>query len=379
VFRRTIALLTAAGALTLGLPASANALPRRAEVRLYKSGLSFPVDMAWVKGTKRFFFTEKNTGKVRIMQGKRLLGRACVNLDVASSGEQGALGIVLHPRFKRNKWLYVMYTHSSGEMRVTRFTVNSNRCRRAKHILTGVPASSGYHNGGQLEFVGKKLFVSTGENHSAAAAQDTNNRLGKILRYNANGTVPDSNPFKSLTGAPLPVWSYGHRNPFGLAVRPGTFRLYETENGPSCDDELNRIRKGRNYGWGSGYECGTRGVGDNPKRPLRRWSDIIVPTDPTWYVGKLKALRNNLFVPDFEGGLHKIIMNRRGSRVREDRIIYRHAEGIVDVSRGPGKWLYFLTPTSIFRIVRRRDASSEVLTRSMLLGPRRQASAPHFL
>jgi aldose sugar dehydrogenase len=344
---RALAILVSVGILVVGAPTASKAIPRGSRVQTFKSGLAFPVDMARVPGTRRIFFTEKNTGKVRVMLGRRLLGRACVNLDVLSAGEQGALGIVLHPRFKRNHHLYVYYTNASPrENRVTRYTVRNNRCRARNHILRNIPASSGYHNGGQLEFVGGKLFVSVGENHRAGEAQNRSNRLGKILRVNPNGSIPSNNPFGNA------VWSYGHRNPFGLAHRPGTRRLYESENGPSCDDELNRISRGRNYGWGAGYNCGTRGVGPNPKGPMKRWNPVIVPTDLWWYRGRMKALSNSLYMGDFHGRLHRFVLNRRGTDVRRDRIIFSSSQGIVDVSKGPGGWLYFMTPTSIRRIVR---------------------------
>lgn len=347
--RRLVVLVLVAGVFLGLVPPSTQALPQGTKVQTYKSGLAFPIDMAWVPGTRKVFFTEKDSGKVRVLIGRRLLGRACVDLDVASAGEQGALGIVLHPRFKKTKWLYVMYTNASPEeMRVSRFTVHRNRCRSHKLIMAGVPASSGYHNGGQLEFVGGKLFVSTGENHDPAQAQNTSSRLGKILRFNADGTIPSTNPFST----PLdknPVWSYGHRNPFGLARRPGTNKLYETENGPSCDDELNLIRKGRNYGWGAAYVCGT-GRGANPVAPLKSWTPVIVPTDPWWYRGRMKKLSGNLYMGDFSGNLHRFVMNDKGTQVHRDRIIHR-GDPIVDVSKGPGGWLYFMTPSAIFRIV----------------------------
>jgi glucose/arabinose dehydrogenase len=235
---------------------------------------------------------------------------------------------------------------------VTRFTVRRNRCRNRTNIATGIAASSGYHNGGQLEFVGIKLFVSTGEDHNAANAQNTANRLGKILRYNPNGTIPSGNPFSTMLDR-NPVWAYGIRNPFGLTKKPGTKKLFETENGPSCDDEFNRIRKGRNYGWGPGYDCGTAGVGPNPKRPLVRWGNIIVPTDPWWYRGRLKRLSGDIYVGSFNSGrLHRLVINSRGTRVRADRVIFNGNAGIVDVARGPHRLLYFLTPNSIRRIVR---------------------------
>ena len=348
---RAIAIVVTAGILVVGVPAASVALPRGTHVQTYEAGLKFPVDMAWVPGTRKLFFTEKNTGKVRVMLGRRLLRRACVNLDVSGSpnNESGALGVVLHPRFKRNHQLYVYYTNASPrENRVTRFTVRNNRCRSRRHIITGIAASSGYHNGGQLEFVRGKLFVSTGEDHGAAAAQDRTNRLGKILRVNPNGSIPSNNPFGNA------VWSYGHRNPFGLARRPGTRRVYESENGPGCDDELNRISRGRNYGWGAGSDatCPTTAVGPNPKRPMKKWDPVIVPTDLWWYRGRMRALSGSLYMGDFHGRLHRFILNRRGTDVRRGRVIFSSSQGIVDVSKGPRGWLYFMTPSSIRRIVR---------------------------
>jgi aldose sugar dehydrogenase len=343
-----VALLAAGFMASFASPV--DAVPKGTKVVTYKDGLAFPVDMAWVRGSNKIFFTEKG-GNIRVMVGKKLLGTPCKRLDVNSAGERGALGIVLHPQFESNHYLYVFYTKASPlEHRVTRFTVRKNRCKSAKHIVTGLNASSsGYHNGGQLEFAGGKLFVTTGEAHSPSLAQDTGNRLGKVLRYNPGGGIPNDNPF----GNDNPVWSYGHRNPFGLARKPGSKRLYSTENGPSCDDELNLIKKGRNYGWGSGYSCGTNGVGSNPKGPLRRWSSVIVPTDPWWYKGDLRRLNGSLYVGDFGGRLHRIGFTNNGKKLDFDRVIHSAPNGITDVSIGPGGKLYFLTTQAIYRIVRK--------------------------
>ena len=348
------ALLPALALVLVLVPGPAGALPSGTRVATYEGGLDFVVDMAWVKGTKKMFFTEKNTGQIRVLKGRRLLSSPCADLDVNGSGERGLLGIALHPNFNDNHKLYVYYTNASPlEHRVTRFKVRTNRCRKPRHILKGLDASSsGYHNGGQLEFIGKKLFVSTGEAHNPAEAQSTSSRLGKILRYNDDGSIPDGNPF-SIPGDKNPVWSYGHRNPFGLARKPGSTKLYETENGPDCDDELNFIKKGRNYGWGSGYQCGSAGVGPNPKEPMKRWTPTIVPTDPWWYQGKMKRLSGSLYMGDYgNSALHRFILNNKGTEVKEDRTIHTAPDGIVDVTKGPGGWLYFATPGTIFRIVR---------------------------
>ena len=347
----SLLLISTLSVALLGLQATPTAaLPRGTHVQTYRGNLNFPVDMAWLPGSRRIFFTEKNSGRIRVMKGPRLLSKPCVNLDVDSSGESGALGIVLHPRFRDNHFLYVYWTKDSPRTnRVTRFKVEDNRCRNPKVIISGIP-SGGYHNGGQLEFVDGKLFISTGEAHDPGLAQNRNNRVGKVLRLNPDGSTPLSNPF-SDPGDRNPVWSYGHRNPFGLTHKPGSKKLYETENGPECDDELNKIVKGRNYGWGDGYQCGTRGVGPNPKGPLVRWSNIIVPTDPWWYVGRMGSLSGDLYVGGYgDGKLHRYDLNAKGTRVVDRRVVYEGA-GILDVSKGPRGWLYFLTDHSIRRIV----------------------------
>ncbi len=343
---KRLAILLTAGMLLLVLPRAAVALPKGTRAEVWASGLDFAIDMAWVEGTKKVFVTEKS-GAIRVIKKGRVLGRACTRLDVNNSSEQGLLGIALDPNFSSNKFLYVYYTNDSpNENRVARFKVSSDRCRDRKNIVTGLPAA-GNHNGGQIEFVNGKLFISIGEVGVPSRAQDTGDRAGKILRYNKDGSIPNDNPFNNA------VWSYGHRNPFGLAHKPGTGRIYSSENGPSCDDELNFIKRGRNYGWGDRYNCGTAGVGSDPKGPIVRWSNIIIPTDPGWYSGRLKALSGSLYMGDYgRGRLHRFVMNSTDTKVRKDRIIHKAGSGILDVGKGPGGWLYFMTGSTLSRIVK---------------------------
>jgi aldose sugar dehydrogenase len=349
--RLALALLACIG-IALLIPARAAALPPGTHVQLFKSGLNFPVDMAYVQGTKKMFFTEKNTGAIRVIQNGILLPTPCVVLDVVNDGERGALGLALDPAYQHNHFLYVYFTKRSPlENRVTRFTVLNNRCISAHPIITAIPTVSGYHNGGQLLFLAGKLFVTVGEGHNPANAQNLRTRLGKILRYNPDGTVPTDNPF--MNGAQhSPIWSYGHRNGFGLVHKPGTQLLYESENGPSCDDEFNHILRGRNYGWGTGYVCGTNGVGPSPVAPMARWTPTIAPTDPWWYGGTVAALRGSIYMGDFNtGSLRRITLNASGTAIASMGVIYRAPSGIVDVSSGPGGWLYFATQSAIYRIM----------------------------
>ena len=328
------------------------ALVTKIKAEVYTGGLEFPIDLAWVEGSDRFFFTEKATGNIRVLDGRRLLKKPCATVPATALGEQGTLGIALDPGFADNGRLYVYYTNEDPlENRVRRFTVRGDRCTEPKDIITGIPAlDTTRHVGGQLEVIGDKLFVSVGDGYEdPSTAQDTSGPLGKVNRYNLDGSIPGNNPFGDS-----PAWSIGHRNPFGLAHNPDTGQLYATENGPDCDDELNLIEKGVNYGWGSGYECGTDGVGDNPRGPLVAWTPPIVPTDPWFYTGVTQELAGSLLMGDFGSGkLHRFVMNKDGTKVVRDEVVFDSPRQIVDVTEGPGELVYFATPDSIYRLVER--------------------------
>ena len=330
------------------------ALSTKVEAQLYKGGLEFPVDLAWPEGSDTIFFTEKATGNIRVMHGRRLVDEPCATVPASALGEQGTLGIELDPGFEDNGYLYVYYTNEEPlENRVTRFTVAGDRCTQAEDIITGIPAlDSTLHVGGQLEIVDDKLFVSVGDGYSdPSTAQDTSSPLGKVNRYNLDGSIPSDNPFSS-DGGRSPAWSYGHRNPFGLAYSEEKGHLYASENGPDCDDELNVIEKATNYGWGPGYECGGPGVGEDPRGPLVSWTPPIVPTDPWFYTGATKELSGYLYMGDFgSGGLHRFVLNGDGTKVLRDEIVYDSPSQIVDVTEGPGELLYIATPAEILRLV----------------------------
>jgi len=111
--------------------------------------------------------------------------------------------------------------------------------------------------------------------------------------------------------------------------------------------------KGRNYGWGNGYVCGTDGVGPRPVAPLKRWTPTIAPTDPWWYRGRIKRMRGSIYMGDYNTGtLRRIRLNRAGTAVKSISLTYHAPSGIIDVSSGPGRWLYFATQSTIYRIVK---------------------------
>src|SRR5687768_3757081 len=168
-----------------------------------------------------------------------------VNDVYLSGAETGLLGIAVDPNFASNGFVYVFITVSPTNQVVRRFTTVGDVGTNPVNLITGIPTAGTNHNGGGLLIHENRLYVSVGENGNEDAAQLTNNWLGKILRFNLNGTVPPDNPF----GAGNAVWAYGLRNSFRMAVQPGTNQIFASENGPAGFDELNRIVRGGNYGW----------------------------------------------------------------------------------------------------------------------------------
>ncbi|MGC4772145.1 PQQ-dependent sugar dehydrogenase [Micromonospora sp. DT44] len=175
----------------------------------------------------------------------------------STDGEGGLMGLAISSSFASDRWLYIMHT-SPTDNRIVRIKLENGRLTTASEqvLLTGIRRNK-YHNGGRLRFgPDGKLYASTGDAQNGAYAQDRAALEGKILRLNPDGSVPSDNPFGNY------VWSYGHRNPQGLAF-DSQGRLWEQEFGNSIMDETNLITKGGNYGWpaceGTSGTCGTAG------------------------------------------------------------------------------------------------------------------------
>jgi glucose/arabinose dehydrogenase len=174
-----------------------------------------------------------------------------------TDGEGGLLGLAIAPTFSTDQWLYVMHT-SPTDNRIVRIKLTGDKLDTStEQILLGGILRNKFHNGGRLRFgPDGKLYASTGDAQNGDNAQNKNGLNGKVLRLNPDGTVPSDNPFGNY------VWSYGHRNPQGLAF-DSQGRLWEQEFGNGIMDETNLITKGGNYGWpaceGTSGTCSTPG------------------------------------------------------------------------------------------------------------------------
>ncbi len=239
----------------------------------------------------RIIFTER-TGNIDVVDDGKV--KTIGKIDIDQSGEGGLLGLAVDPDFINNNFIYMHYTdvgRSYVRNKVIRYTLRDDKLSDPKVLIEDIPGGSRFHNGGRIKFgPDGKLYITTGDAENPSLAQDTNSLAGKILRINKDGTIPEDNPFPGSL-----VYSYGHRNPQGIAWQPGTGIMFSSEHGSSRNDEINIIVKGRNYGWPD-TECVETAQGI--ENPIRCYSEFtlapagIAFTDAnTLYVAGLRSLQ----------------------------------------------------------------------------------------
>ncbi|HKK73831.1 MAG TPA: PQQ-dependent sugar dehydrogenase [Saprospiraceae bacterium] len=201
----------------------------------------------------RIFIAEKD-GRIRIVENGVLLEDPFLEIAVDNFNERGLGGLAFHPNFEQNNWIYVTYTvPNQNHNRISRFTANGNYAPlQSEEILLDLPRLTGtIHNGGAMAFgADGKLYVAIGDGANAANSQDLNTLLGKFIRLNDDGSIPEDNPFANvLAGENRAIYAYGFRNPFTFAIQPGTGRIFANEVGNELYEEVNQIESGKNYGW----------------------------------------------------------------------------------------------------------------------------------
>ncbi|WP_333821432.1 PQQ-dependent sugar dehydrogenase [Ohtaekwangia sp.] len=202
----------------------------------------------------RILVTERK-GEIRIIQDGKLLAEKIENVPaVYAHGQGGLLDIIAHPDYATNGWIYFSYAkpgEGGGGTTIVRAKLNGNALTDVQELFTAQPyVDSEVHFGSRIVFDGNgHIFFSCGERGTKENAQNLGNHLGKVLRLNEDGSVPNDNPFVATAGAKPEIWSYGHRNPQGLVYNKTTGELWNVEHGPKGGDELNKVEKGKNYGW----------------------------------------------------------------------------------------------------------------------------------
>ena len=200
-------------------------------------------------------FVAQQTGTMRVVTSSgALLAPPFLTLTVDSTGERGLLGVAFHPNFAANNLVYAYYTvpGSPPHNRISRFTANGNVVvPGSEQILVDLPnLSATNHNGGAIHFgADGKLYVAVGDNAVGANSQNLATPLGKLLRFNDDGLIPNDNPFCTTQVPACAVWAIGLRNPFTFAVQPVTGRIHINDVGEGTWEEINVGAAGANYGW----------------------------------------------------------------------------------------------------------------------------------
>lgn len=259
-------------------------LPPEASIETLLIGVDKPAAMV-SDPLGRLFYTEKDSGAVRLFENGSLQASPVITFDVDSDYERGLLGIAVDPNFNANHYMYVYYTCAVGincqsqENRVVRFVEHHGVGSNPTTIFSS-PQTAGNHNGGNIHFgPDGKLYITVGDSAEAVNSQDVTVPNGKIHRINSDGTIPTDNPVFTQTGALPSLYAQGLRNSFDFTFDPLTpGRIFASENGPGCDDELNRIVGGYNYGWRDNYPC-------DDANPDREFNTIL----PMWYIPEARC------------------------------------------------------------------------------------------
>jgi len=314
-------------------------------VQLIASGLEAPWSVA-LAPDGRLFVTER-PGRVRIVRlgaGGGLEAKPWATLPARANpdAERGLLGLALDPDFARTGFVYLYYSYAAPGgatlNRLVRMHDTNGSGTDETILLDNIPGSSN-HDGGRIAFgPDGKLYVATGDGEQQARAQDPSSLGGKILRLEKDGSAPADNPFRGS-----PVFSLGHRNVQGLAFQPDTGVLYETEHGPSgffpacCQDEVNRIEAGANYGW----PIVTGKPGDQRFRDPIVWSgnfDTWAPSGAA-FATRPGPLRGSFLFATLRGQhLHRIVFTPDGRGVAfEERLLvnqYGRLRDVYEISTG---------------------------------------------
>jgi glucose/arabinose dehydrogenase len=318
---------------------------------------NFPVGMVFAPDG-RLFYNEKTTGNIRVVTTEGdLLPEPVITLPTNALQERGMLGIALSPTFEDDHFVYVMHTAEGTASdypanRLVRFTVDEDNQAGEVEELLRVPIENGLllHNGGNVHFSASgHLFLTLGDYGEAAHAQDLETPQGAIHRFTVTdeGLSPArGNPF----GEDNSIYAYGLRNPFDFAFDPLTGNLIATENGPSCDDEINLILPGFNYGWTEDYDCpGLEPISNLPhpyRVPLLTFTPTIAPAGILFYEGEMfPEWQNDLFFCDWNfGRLHRVVLDETRTQVEETYALNLGEDQCrLDLVVGPDDAIYFGT------------------------------------
>lgn len=329
---------TAPTSIALPTPPAADA---DLQVEVVATGLDVPWEMRFLPDGN-LVVTER-IGRIVRVNPRTGVVTPLGSLPVMANGESGLLGLAVDPDFPAQPYLYVAYTHDAGrsglQNRVSRLTLNGDAIGGEKILVDGIPAGS-IHDGSRVAFGPDDfLWVTTGDAGRGSPAQDRGSLAGKVLRMDRDGRPAPGNPFPGSL-----VYSYGHRNPQGIAWLPGEPRPFLTEHGPDTNDEINHVEAGGNFGWPTFVgTVGRPGFVD----PIYTWTPTIAPAGAVFYeADAIPGWRGSLlFVTLKEQDLRRLtsVDTTFGAVSHEDILLDGRFGRLRSIAVGPDGALYLGT------------------------------------
>ena len=325
--------------------------------------LASPEEMIFTEREGKLFWLHLPRKQLSPILG---LGQA---IRVADKGQGGLLDVKLHPLFSQTRLIFFTY---SKEVSRGRYTTALVRAKLEKNLrLSGFkelfaangPSSETRHFGSRMAIKENELFFSVGDRGQRKYAQRLDRDEGKIHRLRLDGLIPEDNPFYKIPKARKGLYSYGHRNPQGLAFHPVTGELWEHEHGPRGGDEINRIQKGANYGWpvvsdGKEYwgpiQVGEGTTKEGMESPLKSYTPSIAPSGMAFYRGELfPKWKGSLLLGSLAyTHLNHLAFSSQQHITRENRLLKSLEMRIRDVLVGPLGEVYLSTDEgSILRLI----------------------------
>ena len=327
--------------------------------------LENPWGMTWLPDGR--MLVNERAGEILVFDGDLYTGEKLVGFPVTyNRGQSGLLDIQIHPNYAENGWIYVTYAKpgtGGGSTTLIRFKLDGNQITDLEELYQTMPVTSaGVHFGSRIIFDNDGyLYFSTGDRGVKPNSQDLTNDMGKVHRLHDDGRIPEDNPFVDVAGAKHSIWSYGHRNVQGMVYDSDNDVIYATEHGPRGGDELNKVEKGKNYGWPvitygidySGAVISDLTHQDGMEQPVHYWTPSIAVCGLMLYTGDQ--------FPEWKGNIFSgALALTHVARVVMNDGQYSHEEKLLDgigrvrqVAQSPDGYVYVLTegPGQLLKLV----------------------------
>jgi len=328
------------------------------ELEKVADGLRIPWGLAFISNTQLLITEREGSIKLLDTQSKTLTAVQGAPA-VLAEGQGGLLDVAVPPDFTAGDWIYFTFVRNKEDQGVTvlaRAKLTSSKLVQWQDLLeTQSATDTGNHFGSRIAFDEKGyVYFGVGDRGERRNSQDLTNHAGSVMRLYRDGRIPQDNPFNQRTDVPPEIWSYGHRNPQGMAYDDTHKRLWLIEHGPRGGDEINRVLPGRNYGWpaisyGKEY-WGPLAVGEGTHRegmeqPIKQYTPSIAPGSLLLYSGNtFPAWRGNLFAGALKlRHLNRVTLSADGKAIGEERLLTELDQRIRALTQSPEGWLYFST------------------------------------